>query len=598
VVSWLRLYHLIRAYRARVVLASCLVASACLLTLIGPILVERLLRRADQGAALATLAGAALLVVLAAVVQPLAAGSNAWLLGSVAIRVARDLRRQLYERLQRLPLAWFDRTPAGTVMSRLTEDVAVIQSLAGGQALAVLVDLATAAAAALWMATHSLPLAAVLLGLMLLYSVIFRRYAARIHEAAHDVRTQLDRLFCHLKDRLDGALVVRATAGEAREVAEFTRQFTALHEPRLLAARIQIDFQSLSLGIAAMGASLVFAIGSWQVLAGRLTGTELIVATALTALVFGPLSRLSELVTLFQQAAASLSRVGEILDYPLPAALAPATTSHSPLAGRVEFQRVSFAYLPDQPVLHDISLVIEPGTKVAIVGKSGSGKTTLVNLLLRFYEPTGGEICLDGRPLGEFSDEQLRRDLAVVSQEPVVFRATLADNLRYGVPEATPAEIEAAARGALVDQFADQLPRKYETIVGEGGHPLSQGQRQRIAIARLLCRDPSVVILDEATSSLDRASELLLQGALARLLAGRTTITIAHRLQTVQTADLIVVMDQGRIVQTGMHAQLLDDGEGVYSRLCHGLMLPAAGSLAAVHPRRPAAADLPESLSA
>jgi len=556
-------------------------------------LVERLLRRADHGQAMATLAAAALFVLLAAATQPLAAGASAWLLGGVAIRLARDLRRQLFDRLQRLPLAWFDRTPAGAVMSRLTEDVAVVQSLAGGQALAVLVDLSTAIGAALWIATHSLPLAAVLVGLMGMYWLIFRRYTARIHAATHEVRSQLDRLFSHLKDRLDGLLVVRASAGEARDVAEFTRQFTALHQPRLLVGRLQIDFHSLSLGIAALGASLVFAIGSWEVLAGRLTTTELIVAAGLAALAFGPLSRVSELATLYQQAAASLSRVGEILDYPLPSALAAAAGHHSPVAGRVQFDRVSFAYLPGQPVLCDISLAIEPGTKVAIVGPSGSGKTTLVNLLLRFYEPTGGRISLDGRALAEFSDEQLRRDLGVVSQEPVVFRGTLADNLRYGMPEATLPQIQAAARGALVDQFAEQLPHGYETLVGEGGHPLSQGQRQRIAIARLLCKDPSVVILDEATSSLDPSSELLVQGALASLLAGRTTITIAHRLQTVQSADLIVVMDGGRIVQTGTHAELLADEGGLYFRLCSGLAPIEAGAATPRSSRR-----RPQSLSA
>jgi ABC-type multidrug transport system fused ATPase/permease subunit len=367
--------------------------------------------------------------------------------------------------------------------------------------------------------------------------------------------------------------VVRAAAAEAEEISKFSRQMSALHEPRLRTNQLGIAFSNLCLGVGGAGASLVFAVGAGEVLAGRLTIGELIAASALAALLFTPITRLSELATLVQQASASMTRLSEILDHPLPltragfwspaSVIAPA----KPLGGDVEFDNVSFQYLPGRPVLQDVSLRIQPGWKVAVVGPTGSGKTTLMNLLLRFYEPIAGEIRLDGERLSDLPLAALRELTGVVPQDPVIFRGTLGDNIRYGTPTASDDVVASAAQVALVDTIAQRLPRGYETLVGEGGHPLSQGERQRIAIARLFCKNPSLVVLDEATSSLDRASEILVQRALDNLLAGRTTFVIAHRLETVLTADQIVVMDQGRIVQKGRHEELVADRAGLYRRL-------------------------------
>jgi ATP-binding cassette subfamily B multidrug efflux pump len=236
--------------------------------------------------------------------------------------------------------------------------------------------------------------------------------------------------------------------------------------------------------------------------------------------------------------------------------------------GEVEFDRVGFGYLPRQPVIWDVRLKIEAGMKVALVGPTGCGKSTLVSLLLRFYDPTQGEIRLDGVPIRRMTTQALRQQVGVVLQDPVVFRLSLAENIRYGVPSASPAQVESAARAALVHNFALALPQGYDTIVGEGGHKLSQGERQRLAIARAVCKDPALVVLDEATSSLDTASEALIQAALANLLRSRTALLIAHRLSTIADADLIVVMDGGLIVQRGTHAELLAQDNGLYRRLC------------------------------
>jgi subfamily B ATP-binding cassette protein MsbA len=530
------------------------------------------------------LAPAAMLLTAVAL-QAAASAANSWLLGGVALDLVRDLRRRLYGQLQRMPLAWFDRTPTGAIMSRLMDDVSVVQGLASGQTLVILMDVATAAAASVWLTSRSWRLAVALGALAPLYVLIFRLYTRRIHAGTLDVRRQLDQVFGHLKQKIDGIMVVRATAGEAAEVAEFARQITALHEPRLRVNGMGIAFSNLCVGVGGIGATVVFAVGAYEVLAGRMTAGELIAASALAGMLFTPITRLSELATVYQQASASLGRLGEILDCPLAAAPAgvhlfdaeSAPPGATPaVAGCVEFDKVSFHYDSDRPVIRNVSLAIEPGSKVAIVGPTGSGKSTLMNLLLRFYDPTAGEIRLDGRPLGELAATDLREHLGAVPQEAIVFRGTLADNIRYGTPHATDEEVAAAARAALVDELARELPQRYDTLVGEGGHPLSQGERQRIAIARLFCKNPSVVVLDEATSSLDRASEALVQEALDRLLARRTTLIIAHRLSTIQSADQIVVMDQGRVVQVGTHAQLLAQEGGMY-RMLHDCQFGAAG---------------------
>jgi subfamily B ATP-binding cassette protein MsbA len=570
---WLRLWRLVAPYRLRLVLAGAFAATACLLSLASPLLIERLIRHADNGESLRMFAAPIAMLLAAVLLYASATCINSLLLGRVGLEVVRDLRSLLYSRLQKLPIAWFDRTPTGAVISRVMDDVAVVQGLVSGQTMAILIDVGTAAGVMVWIGLHSWRLLAVVLVLLPTYGFFFRLFTSRIHAGTLDVRRGLDQVFSHLKQKIDGVQVVRATAGESTEVAAFTRQLAELHQPRLHVSRLGVAFSNLCVGLGGFGATLVFAVGAWEASQGRLTAGEVIAASALAGLLFAPIVRLSELATLFEHASASLSRLSEILDAPaVPAAgntdqPSTHTSKLMECSGLIEFDAVDFDYQAGQPVLRDVSLRIEPGTRVAVVGPTGSGKSTLMNLLLRFYGPTRGEIRLGSRPLSGIPTAELRNQLGLVPQDAIVFRDSLATNIGYGSPNATNAEILAAAQAAAVEEFAAALPRQYQTLVGEGGYPLSQGQRQRIAIARVFCKNPAVVILDEATSSLDRASERLVEQALDRLLAGRTTFIIAHRLATVVNADLIVVLNQGRIVQTGTHAELLADKGGLYRRL-------------------------------
>ncbi len=340
--------------------------------------------------------------------------------------------------------------------------------------------------------------------------------------------------------------------------------------------RVQLGaaFSNLSILIGGVGTALVFAVGAMEVLEGRLTPGGVVATAALAGMVFGPVARLADLAYVFEQTAASVDRLGEILDLepdvvePEPGGGPGAAGPGGRARGSVEFDRVGFGYRKGEPVVWDIRLKVEPGMKIALVGPTGCGKSTLVNLLMRFYDPTWGEIRLDGVPIRTIPTRTLRRQIGVVLQDPVVFRLSLADNVRYGAPAPSDERVEAAAKAARVHDFAMALPEGYATIVGEGGHKLSQGERQRLAIARALCKEPALVVLDEATSSLDTPSEALIQAALANLLRGRTAFIIAHRLSTIVDADRIVVMDGGLIVQMGTHAQLMADREGLYRRLC------------------------------
>ncbi len=563
-----RLSGFVAPYQGRILLASGLAGLACLLKLPLPLLVRGLIDRAAAGEGLTALPIYAAALLAAFALQALIGAAATRLMGGVGLELARDLRHRLYARLQRVGLSYYDRTPAGAILSRLTDDVTAVQNVVSGPTLTVLTDLATALIVSVLLFRQSPRLFLAALAFVPVYVVSFRLLGRRIRASAAEVRERLDTVFGHLKAKLDGALVVKACGREEAEMAEFAAQLGAAHRPRVQAERHSAALANLSLAVGGVGAALVFAVGAWEASEGRLSAGGVVAAEAMAALLFGPLARLADLTSLFQTASVSVGRLGEVLDRE-PDVREPERPVALPRArGLVEFDQVGFGYEPGRPVLWDVRLRVAPGQRVALVGPTGCGKTTLLNLLLRFYDPTWGHIRLDGVPLGRLGTADLRRQVGVVPQEPVVFRGTLADNIRYGAPDADERRVEAAARAALVHDFARRLPQGYATVVGEGGWKLSQGERQRVAIARALCKDPAIVVLDEATSSLDAAGEALIQRALANLLRGRTSFTIAHRLATVIDADVIVVLDGGEVAQVGTHRELLADRDGLYRQLC------------------------------
>jgi ABC-type multidrug transport system fused ATPase/permease subunit len=556
------------------ILAMVLTASACLFNLPVPLLVQAMVDRvAVQGRWGALPLYAALLFVVFAAQAALGC-LNSLVIGGIGQGVVRDLRHRLYERLHQVGLSYYDQTPCGAIIARVMDDVGAIQLFVTSQTFAMITDLGTTLAIAILLLWQDWVLAVVVLLVAPLFALNFRYFMGRIRATNTEIREKMDRIFGGLKAKLVATIVIKACAREPAEIAEFAAQLDDAHVPRVLESRMGAVFSNLSVLIAGVGTALVFAVGAAEVLRGRMTPGGVVATAALAGMIFGPVARLADLACVFEQTVASVDRLGEILDLQ-PDVLEPPSGEAMRLPapdgrarGAVVFDRVGFGYRSGEPVIWDIRLKAEPGMKIALVGPTGCGKSTLVNLLMRFYDPTWGEIRLDGVPIRHLPTRTLRTQIGVVLQEPVVFRMSLADNIRYGAPEADDARVEASARAALVHDFAAALPEGYATIVGEGGYKLSHGERQRLTIARALCKDPVLVLLDEATSSLDTPSEALIQAALANLLRRRIAFIIAHRLGTIIDADRIVVMDGGLIVQVGTHSQLLSDPDGLYRRLC------------------------------
>jgi subfamily B ATP-binding cassette protein MsbA len=388
----------------------------------------------------------------------------------------------------------------------------------------------------------------------------------KIRQAATEVQDRLAEASAVVDETIGGIRIVKSFARELYEMSRFVDKTEATFRAAMRRAKVAAILAPTIGFMAFMSITVTIWFGGYEVIQGRLSPGGLVAFLIYTMLVAGPIAAFSGLYGQFQTALGATERLFELLDLQPDIADAPDAYPLPTIVGRVTFENVSFEYDAKIPVLHNISLDLKPGQVVALVGPSGAGKTTLVNLIPRFYDVTAGRILIDNRDIRQVVNLSLRQQIGIVPQETALFSDTIRENIRYGRLEATQAEIEAAARAANAHDFVVNLPQGYETRVGERGIKLSGGQRQRIAIARAILKDPRILILDEATSSLDSEAEHLVQEALERLMQGRTTFVIAHRLSTITRADLIVVLDQGRIVETGTHLDLLQD-DGLYHKL-------------------------------
>ncbi|MDB5307996.1 MAG: transporter ATP-binding protein [Gemmataceae bacterium] len=554
---------LLRPHRRRVALAAVLTTAGCLSALAIPLLLRWLVDRAAGGTGAVPLPIAVPLLLAALVVQAGCGVGATLLVGRVAIDVACALRRRVYDQLLRVELG----VAPGVALSRLTDDVACVQNLITAQTVGVLADLGTAAVVAGWLVWQSPPLFVVAAVVALVAAAHFRYHARRIRAGAADVRGRLDRIFVQLQEKIDGAVVVKGHGREAEEEADFADRMADAHPPRVRLGRLTTGLSVGGQLLGGAGATAVFLAAVSGVIRGDLTPGEAAAVAAFAGLLFGPLARLADVAGVYEQAAASGDRLARLTALPAGAVADPVCPVPLGRArGLIEFDAVGFAYEPGRSVLTDVRLRVEPGERVAVVGPTGCGKSTLLALLLRFHDPAWGEVRVDNVSLRRLALADLRRQIGLVPQDPTVFRGTLADNIRYGCPDADMARVEAAAAAAGVDAIARRLPHGYETVIGAGEAPLSAGERQRVAIARAVCLDPPVVLLDEATANLDPAAEAEVRAALAGLLRGRTAVIVAHRLATVRDADRIVVLDGGRVVQAGRHADLLRETGGLYHR--------------------------------
>ncbi len=493
-------------------------------------------------------------------------------------KVIYDLRSDLYGHMQRLPLEWFDNRATGDLMTRIIEDVTamervLIDGIEQGS-VAILQVLIVAAMCfyynteLAWVALTPIPLLA--LG-ALLYTTTARNRYRQVRKATSDMNALLH-------DNLAGIRQIKTYVREQSEHERFNAASDRLRKATLVVMRAWAAYNPSMSFLSSVGLVLVLGVGGSKVLSGQLEIGEMVAFLTLVGFLYEPIGRLHQLNQLLQSGRAAAERVFEIMDVEeepghRPHAVAPHTRLG--LRGEIEFRNVSFSYSREIPVLRDISLHAQPGETIALVGATGAGKSTLVNLLTRFYEFQSGEILVDGRPIRDYPKSALRQEIGMVTQESFLFNGTIRENLAIGRTDASEHDMLRALEAANAIQILEKLPDGLDTNVGERGVKLSVGEKQRVSIARALLKDPPILILDEATASVDTATEKLIQQALDRLMAHRTSFVIAHRLSTVQHASQILVMDHGRIAERGTHNELIT-ANGLYTRLAHhaGMLQP------------------------
>jgi len=545
-------------------------------SLVQPWLIKRLIDEHIVPGKIEGVATFALLYLAAFSVELLARYCQIYTMERTGQNVIQALRVQVFARMQRLDMAFFDRNPVGRLMTRVTTDVESLADLFASGTVTLLGDackLVAIVGILFWLDARLALVTCTIVPILFALSVLFR---GRIRQAYRDVRRRVARINAFLQEAVSGMMLTQLF----RREEEDRRDFTAINEDHRDAELRSVVYESSFSAVVELVGTVATAAILWsggaRVLSSALTFGTLVAFLEYTARFFQPIRDLSGFYAVLQSAMASLERLFDLLDTEpsiadgprQPAgdgrAAAPAIASRT--AGRVEFDHVGFSYLPDEPVLSDVSFTVEPGQNVAIVGATGAGKTTVVKLLIRLYDPTSGSIRLDGVDLRDRPVHEVRRECGLVMQDHFLIAGTVAENIAFGDLGLSRERIEAAARLVHADRFVRALPHGYDEPLRERGGNLSVGQKQLLSLARAVAADPPILILDEATSSIDSETEALIQDALAQVMRGRTSLVIAHRLSTILAADRILVFHHGRIVEEGRHRELLAK-RGVYARL-------------------------------
>jgi ATP-binding cassette subfamily B protein len=559
---------LLKPYRTRIIFMALAVITSTAAALAPPYLAGRAIDAGIETGDISALNLAVALFALAVIVNAVTSWLQTWLVGWVGIRVLQDLREQVFKHIQRMSIGFFNRNRPGALISRMTNDIEALNQLISDGIVTLFANLLTLVGVVAIMLLLDWRLALVtfaVLPLLLITSLVFRKYSAG---AFKETRERIAMVTAHLQETLSGVRVVRAFGQEDRHISRMTELNEANRQANMATVYLNASYFPATELLTAVGTSAILLFGGWQAIEGNIMIGVVVSFVGYLQLFFDPIQQLAQLYATYQGMAA-LDKIFTLLDTEVEIVDSAEAIDPPPLEGRITFEDVSFSYGNDETwATREVDFEIDPGETVALVGSTGAGKSTLAKLITRFHDPQQGRILIDGRPLSDYKQRSLRRQMGIVPQEGFLFSGSIAENIAFGRPDADICEIAEAADAVGATPFIERLSDGLETEVGERGVQLSSGQRQLVAFARVILAEPRILILDEATSAVDTRTEKVIERALDEVLEGRTAVVIAHRLSTIRRADRIIVLEHGQIVESGSHDELIKAGgryAGLYS---------------------------------
>jgi ABC-type multidrug transport system fused ATPase/permease subunit len=569
--TFLRLVAFLRPYKVSMIISVLLAVGSQAAALVG-ILLTRSVIGALHSHELHRLKWLVAFVVALGLIRAVQMSGRRLIAGRQALAVEMDMRQAVYAKLVRLSFGFYDRHQTGQLMSRATVDLQGVRFFLGYGLIFFFQHIFTIVGVGIVAFVISWKLALIAVAIAPVLVAVAYRYSHVSHPLLRDVQQKMADVATVAEENIVGVHVVKSFAQEAAEQAKFETRSELVFAQSVKANRQRAFYVPVLSFLPLLAQAAILLVGGRMVVNGTLSLGNFVAFNLFLALLVMPLRQLGMWIGQAQRATASGERIFQVIDEPEDIIDAPDARSLPPGPGRIKFEHVTFGYDPDRPVLHDVDLELEPGRVVALIGHTGAGKTTLAALVPRFYDVQGGNVAIDGHDVRGVTLTSLRREIGVIAQDPFLFSATVRENIAFGRPDATDEEIERAARLAQAHEFIEALPDGYDTVVGERGITLSGGQRQRVAIARALVVDPRVLILDDATASVDATTEAKIREGLREAMRGRTTIIIAHRLSTIALADEVVVLEDGRVVARGGHEELSQTSP-VYRELYeHGLL--------------------------